>query len=468
MSRLLIRNAEVEGRAGLDVRLAGGRIVEIGPALRGPEDSLDARGGALIPGLIDHHIHLLATAARAESLALDEVRGADAFARRLAAWAAERPPGQWLRATGWHEHHHGPLDRAVLDRLAPGHPARVQDQTGALWVLNSAALQRLGDDLPEAVERGPDGAPTGRLWRADAWLRARLSAVPPPLGPLGARLAALGVTGVTDASVTTDETAARLLADAHRTGALPQRLMLMSGGPLAAAEDGAFAVGPLKILLDDRDLPTPQALAGRIALARRLGRPVAAHCVTAAELAVMLAALDDAGAAPGDRIEHGGVIAAGAIGELRRLGLTVVTQPAFVFERGDRYRAEVDPAEQDDLYRIASLVAAGVPVAASSDAPYADPDPWLGLRAAAERRTRAGAVVGKGERVPARRALGLYLGDVADPGGAERRVDVGARADLCLLDAPLVDVLAAPDAGRVVATLIDGRVSAVRGQATTA
>ena len=458
MTGFLIRNAEVDGREGLDVRLAEGRIVEIGRGLGGTEDSLDACGGALIPGLIDHHIHLLATAARADSLAMDDARGPHAFAERLSAWLAARPPGQWARITGWHEHHHGALDRLALDRLAPGHPVRVQDQTGALWILNSAALARLGGDWPGGLERGYDGTPTGRLWREDAWLRDQIGPVPPPLAPLGERLAAAGVTGITDASVTTDETSAGLLAQAHRDGALPQRLMLMSGGPLAAPADGAFAVGPLKILLDDRDLPDPEALAERIALARRLGRPVAAHCVTAAELAVMLAALGEAGARPGDRIEHGGIIAPDAIGELRRLGLTVVTQPAFIFERGDRYRAEVDPDEQPDLYRCASLIAAGVSVAASSDAPYANPDPWAGIRAAIQRLTRAGETLGEGERVAARRALGLYLGNLTDPGGLERTIVVGGPADLCLLKAPLDEALAAPTADLVEATFVGGRM----------
>jgi hypothetical protein len=49
---VLIRGAEVEGRAPIDVRIAGDRIAEIGAALargRG-EPELDARGGALLPG----------------------------------------------------------------------------------------------------------------------------------------------------------------------------------------------------------------------------------------------------------------------------------------------------------------------------------------------------------------------------------------------------------------------------------
>jgi len=459
MSVLILNNVEVAGRAGLDVRLEDGRIAEMGVGLTGPGERLDARGGALIPGLIDHHLHLLATAARADTLALEDVAGPHDLAARLAVFARARPVGTWVRAAGWREHHAGPLDRAALDRIAPDHPVRVQDQTGALWILNSRALEWLGDaDLPAAVERDAAGRPTGRIWRGDAWLQSRIGRSPPPLAPIGTALAAAGVTGVMDASVSTDAAAAAVLAEAARSGDLPQRLRLMSGGDLAAPGDGAFAIGPLKILFDDRDLPPLDAVTDKIALARRLGRPVAAHCVTAAELAVMLAAFDMAGARAGDRIEHGGVIAPAAVGELKRLGLTVVTQPAFIFERGDRYLAEVDPAEQNDLYRCASLLAAGVPVAGSSDAPYGSLDPWTALRAAVDRRTRSGAPIGPGERISAAAALGLYLGPFEDPGGLARRIAPGEAADLCLLKTPLRAALDDLDAGAVAATFVGARL----------
>src|SRR5262249_52178348 len=148
----------------------------------------------------------------------------------------------------------------------------------------------------------------------------------------------------------------------------------------------------------------------RIEGARTQGRAVAVHCVTAGEFALTLAAFEIAGARPGDRIEHGGLIPAEAIPVLKALGLTVVTQPAFVFERGDRYLAEVEPAEQGDLYRCASLLAAGVPVAGSSDAPYAAPDPWAGMAAAIARRTRGGRPIGPSEGVAPDAALALWLG----------------------------------------------------------
>jgi predicted amidohydrolase YtcJ len=456
---VILRDVEVEGRAGLDVRLEAGRVARIGARLPRGGSEIDGRGGALIPGLADHHIHLFALAAQRDSVTLDGVRDAASFRLRIKSAVDDRPPGAWLRVTGYHERMAGDLSRETLDEIAPRHRLRVQHQTGSLWMLNSLALAAVESaDAPPSVERGPDGRPTGRIWRGDAWLRTRIGAEPPPLAPLGRQLAAYGITALTDASVTTDADAAGRLADAHRAGELPQRLMLMSGGALAAPADGAFAVGPVKVLLDDHALPDFDDFTARIAQARRWGRGVAVHCVTAGELALSLAAFEAAAARPGDRIEHGGVIPAAAIAQLRALGLTVVTQPAFVRERGERYLAEVAPAEHPDLYRCATLLAAGVPVAGSSDAPYASPDPWAGIAAAADRRTSGGATLGVAERVSAVAALTLYLGAATAPGGAATRVEVGAAADLCLLGAPLRDVLAAPDAGHVRATFIGGRL----------
>ena len=99
---------------------------------------------------------------------------------------------------------------------------------------------------------------------------------------------------------------------------------------------------------------------------------------------------------------------------------------------------------------------AGIPVAGSSDAPYAAIDPWAAMRAATARRTAAGRAIGAAEAIGAAQALGLYLGAFDDPGRAPRRIVVGMAADLCLLDAPLADVLASLSAERVRATFIDG------------
>src|SRR5205085_12179953 len=136
--------------------------------------------------------------------------------------------------------------------------------------------------------------PTGGIWRGDAWLSARLGRVAPPLAPVGAALAACGVTGVTDTSATNDATTAAVFAAAVACGELPQRVMLMSGGELSPP--AGLQLGPVKVLLDEDTLPDLDAFIARIALARDWGRCVAVHCVTAAELGLTLAAFEAAGA----------------------------------------------------------------------------------------------------------------------------------------------------------------------------
>ena len=66
---MLLRHAEVDGRFQADLRVSHGMITKVAPALRrrGDERVFDCRGGAVLPGLCDHHVHLHALAARAGS-----------------------------------------------------------------------------------------------------------------------------------------------------------------------------------------------------------------------------------------------------------------------------------------------------------------------------------------------------------------------------------------------------------------
>jgi predicted amidohydrolase YtcJ len=335
------------------------------------------------------------------------------------------------------------------------------DQSAALWLLNTRALEAVGEPLPRGAERDTAGRPTGRFWREDRWLRERLGNQPPDLADLGRILAGFGVTAVTDATATTDQAGAELLASARRSGALPQRLTLMSAGPLAPPEDGAFSVGPVKLVLDERDLPALDDLVGRIEAARRQRRRVAVHCVTAAELALTLAAFEAAGAMRGDRIEHASIVPLEAVSRIRELGLAVVLQPGLIAKRGDRYLREVDAGERPDLHRCASLAEAGIPMGFSSDAPYGPLDPWVAIRAAMTRRTASGLVAGAQEAIAPDMAVRQYLSRPDDVGGAARRVRVGEAADLCLLSA---DVLTIVQDGRdaVTATIIGGQLAYTR------
>src|SRR5262249_36488645 len=131
------------------------------------------------------------------------------------------------------------------------------------------------------------------------------------------------------------------------------------------------------------------------------------------------------------RLEHVAECPPPLVSRIAALGLTVVTNPAFVRVRGDVYRAETDSAAWSWLYRARSLVAAAGP-----DAPIGPRSPWIGLAAARTRRTASGAVLGGRERLGAEAALALFTTRAADSLGAPAlgRLRAGGPADLVVVE----------------------------------
>jgi hypothetical protein len=304
----------------------------------------------------------------------------------------------------------------------------------------------------------------------DSWLAERLAAVAPTdtedrgtaLARVSAAAASVGVTGWTDATPERTDGDARTLVGAFVSGAIRQRLQLMlpraaTRAAIAEMEAAGVRPGPVKILLDDPSLPALDEFAALIAGAHRQRRAVAVHCVTRVQLLLTMAALDQAGSRPGDRIEHGALIPGDVIRPLAASGLTVVTQPNFVIERGDEYLADVPEVDQADLWRGQSLVAAGVAVAAGTDAPFGSPDPWLAIRAAVRRLTASGRRLGQREAVAPDTALGWWTGSGASP-AEPRCLSAGAPADLVVLDGPWSEALAGDGPVPVVATVIAGQL----------
>lgn len=467
---ILIRGIQIDGRA-CDVRLANGRIATIGNNIARllREPTLEGAGGALLPGLVDHHLHLHAFATATQSLQCGppSVRTADELATALTATIPG--PHQWIRGIGYTEDVAGDLDAAALDRLLPHHPVRIQHRSGALWMVNSVAAQQLQLSCADhpGIERDHRGTPTGRLWRADSWLRTRIAASQPPdLTGVGQTLARLGITAVTDATPDLDRAAVDSLHTASATAQLPQRLHLL-GVPAgdenrydkqSAEATSRVTTGPYKVVLADSQLPGIDSLADVIRSAHRNHRGVAAHCVTREALLLFLAALDDAGHHPDDRIEHGSMIPAEVVAVIARHRIRVITQPGFLADRGDDYLRDVPADDQPDLYRAKTLMRAGIPLALSSDAPYGPIDPWQNIAAATQRRTPRGAFANPKERLDPASALAAYLTPPSDPGGAPRKIQVGGAADLVLLRVPLSEMLASPRADNVAATVCAGQL----------
>jgi len=457
---MLIRHAELQGRARCDLRLERGVVTEIAASLdrHSGETVLEAAGAALLPGLHDHHLHLSALAAAGASVPCGppDIRNAAELVLRLAQAAASGEG--WIRGVQYHESVAGPIDRCWLDRHVAERPVRIQHRSGRLWVLNSAALALVaGDNAP--LERDVAGW-TGRLYDGDAWLRERIGGALPDLAAISRALAAQGVTGLTDATPRNDIATYQHFAAAQRRGELLQRLLVMGDASLDALPPGPGAIGrgPWKLHLHETDPPPYDEIVANFRRSHAAGRPVAVHCVTLTELVLATTALAEAGAVPGDRIEHASLTPPELLPILGELGVMVVTQPNFIRERGDAYRAETERAELPWLYRGRSFLNAGIPLAAGSDAPFGRPEPWLAMQAAVDRRCADGAVLGPDEALGAEQALALFLGPLDYAAGPARRIEIGMPADLCLLDRDWSSAREALAEVRVLATLRDGEM----------
>ena len=464
---MLIRGVEIMGSDASCLRIRDGQIQEIAAQLSPgvSERCIDAGGGALLPGLHDHHIHLMAAAAAMRSLDCRPSSVIDEAGLRDALQACPGGETDWIRGVGFHDSVGAEIDRHWLDRVCPGRPVRIHHRSGMLWILNSGALARLGivdgDKLPAGAEREPCGRLSGRFYDLDEWLGARQSGSAPGLCALGERLSARGVTGVTDAGPRNGEAEWRLLGNARMNGELPQRVVMMGSESLdtrVREGDPGLSVGPLKIYLRESEMPNFDKVVDRVRGAHGHARAVAFHCVARTELVFAIAVLEAAGSEIGDRIEHASICDDGMLTEIRRLGLTVVTQPNFITERGDQYLRDVPCADHDHLYRGAAFLRAGCALAAGTDAPYGDSDPWAAMRSAVYRRTAKGTQLTAAEVITPEQALAMFCCDPTRPGSGLRTLREGAPADLCLLDAPWNVVREDLDRRHVAATLINGQI----------
>ena len=423
--------------------LAVGSDGEIRRQGRSPNaEVIDCRGRALLPGFIDAHCHVLAYAASLLALdcspdAVSSIAGIQAAVRRQ---AEATPAGRWIRAVGYSE-----VDLAEgrhptrwdLDLAAREHPVRLIHRSGHACVLNSVALRLCGIGTETAeppggyMERDPDsGEPSGLLLEMNELMDRAV----PPLGweelLQGVRLAserflAAGVTSVVDASHTNGPSEWELLRRMRQEGHLLPRLTAMVGleHREAAARwreseggDGSLELGAVKIVikeLGEEIYPEGDALAEMVSEAHAEGWQVAIHAVEERAVAAAAGALSRALAqVPRQnhrhRIEHCGVCPPPLVERIATAGLTVVTQPSFLYYNGDRYLRQVPPQRQPYLYPLRSLLGAGVRLAGGSDCPVVRPEVVAGLYGAVVRRSKGGQPVGGEESISVEEALGLY------------------------------------------------------------
>lgn len=130
---------------------------------------VDARGGAILPGINDGHMHFCASAVAALVMLDIGPRTAPTWEAVGARIATARPGSDgWIRAHGWDTSVLGPGGPAEVYSARPDTPVVAFDQTGHQLLLNAAAVRAIGG-IPSVAPRGgvigmnSDGSPNGLL-----------------------------------------------------------------------------------------------------------------------------------------------------------------------------------------------------------------------------------------------------------------------------------------------------------------
>ena len=467
-----------------------GRILAIGVGARaaaGRGAEVVRLSGEAWPGLGDAHLHLEGMAERRLSVELTGVPSKDAALRRVAERARSTSRGGWIEGGGWYNDAWPETafpTRRDLDRVASGRPIFLRRKDGhSAWV-SSEALRRAGIDhaTPDpaggVIDRDPDGEPTGIL-RETAMQLVDVHIPHPSEADLDAgmaktlaALARLGLTGVH----TMDS--ARQFASLQRLHAKrPLPVRVTYNLPLADLEhaarlgvrsgwgDGRLRIWGVKAFLDGSLGSRTAEMLDGTGTARLTDADLKAmieRCVRA-ELNVCLHAIGDgavrralnalephrnAWAQWRPRIEHAQCVDPADMPRFASIGVIASMQPIHAV--ADRELADHHwPRHTAQSYAWGALHRAGAMLAFGSDAPVETADPLAGIDAATAWRRRAAwhpelAI----SRAAAMRA---YSANVAYAAGMEK--ETGA------LRAGLQCDLTVVDSGRVVATVVGGRVS---------
>jgi predicted amidohydrolase YtcJ len=502
------------------VAITGDRIVAVGGnasvrARSGPDTrTINLRGRAVIPGLMDNHLH---SAGGGPGVDLSRVRSLDELSAAIRARAESTPPGEPIVSNSdWHEaqlrEQRLPL-RDDLDRIAPNHPV-VLVRGGHEYIANSAALSRWGvtERTPEPeggrLTRYPDGRLNGEL--VDTARSLMKLPAPPQRSPeeqIAARVAdykklhAAGLTTVRHPGIQGSDY--RVLQEMQRRGVLTMRVnaLLRPGGDAATVArtldqwaigpgegDAYLRVGGIKLAVDGgfegglmrepyeepwgehgafRGLQTVErdGFVDTVRLLNQRGWRVATHAVGDSAMDLVLDAYERANAdAPiADRrwsLEHAFIGRADHLPRLKALGAALAVQN-HLYLAGPSLVRYWGPERAGLTTPVRTYLDAGLPVSSGTDAPVVPYPPLWTLYHFITRDTISGGVLGPTERVTREEALRMatmgnawLMMEERDKGS----IEVGKLADLVVLSE---DPLTAPEASvrdaSVLLTIVGGK-----------
>ncbi len=493
MQPTLFAGCVPEVAAGLD-----GRILAVGEAAR----SAAGRGARMVrlrgrawPGLIDAHVHLEGLADRNLTLDLTGTASLDEALARIRSWSGRLTDEAWVVGSGWYNDAWPDPSfptRSRLDDAAGGRPAYVRRKDGhSAWVssaaLRLAGIERATEDPPGGrIDRDELGEPAGILRETAMQLVSDL--VPPPgdaqLDDAMARaltgLAGLGLTAVHSMDTARGFGSWQRLRTRGRlpvriTYNLPltdlphaERLGVRSGWGdewlriwgVKAFLDGSLGSRTAE-MLDGSGTPR-LVQADLLDLVERCARAELNVCVHAIGDGAVHRALDALATRKGawsnwrPRIEHAQCVSPKDVKRFARIGVIASMQPIHAV--ADRELAdEYWPRVTAHSYAWGALERAGARLAFGSDAPVETADPLAGIEAATVWRRKA--AWHPDLAVSRASALRAYTAGAAYAVGMER--DLGGLRPGKLCDMTVIDE------GRVVATIVGGRVSFLRKPPST-
>jgi predicted amidohydrolase YtcJ len=495
--------------------LAAGTRADVEPLVRSGTRRIDLAGRTLVPGFHDAHVHVWKVGHLLTTLVdLRDAEDLPAIARAIRESASSLPPGAWVLGRGYNEARlaegRAPT-RHDLDAALPGRLVYLTRTCGHIGVASTAALRLAGVGAATTPPSGgaivcdERGEPTGELH--ETAMGVVTDRIPEPTAAEYQRMIvaaarhqlARGITSATDAGVTPELLA--VYRDMDARGALPYRVNAMAlrhpvGGtrtyPLPERHASDFLrIDSIKLLADGGLSGATAALRvpyrhcpdrGVLRLTRAqlvdlawdahaAGLRIATHAIGDAAIEEVLAAYEALAArrpGPCHRIEHFGLPSRDHLRRAAALRVIAVPQTVFIHALGANFRRYLPDSLVPQVYPVAAMLAAGLCVALSSDAPVVkDDDPLLGIQAAVTRRDASGEPVVPEEAITAAEALYAYTvggarasGDDATRGSLTR----GKWADLTVLDA---NPLEAPPGEiariRVDMTVVGGRIVHERG-----
>lgn len=510
------------------VAVQGNKVLRVGSnreiqrLARAQTTVIDAKGGSVLPGFNDAHMHLIGGGLSLDQVSLAEADTLDAVRETIKAWADANPAREWIRGRGWQ---YAPFPgglptRHLLDQLVPDRPAYLVSYDGHTGWANSAALEIAGitgatkDPVNGVIVRDARGEPTGVLKEAAMGLMSQVLPIPTREERLAAARAAIveahrvGVTSVQVAGGSADDL--EIFDELRKRDELTVRVyQALTVEPDATAEDldaldevrerfeddPLLKTGAAKIMADgvvetrtaamlepyeETEDDRGEAMIAIDALTRlvseldRRGWQVITHAIGDAAIretldAYKLAASANPAPARGrrHRVEHVETPAPDDVPRFGREGVVASLQPAHGVppSADDPWATNLGPERAARGWMSRSLAGAGATLAFGSDWPVADIDPLLGIFVAVNRTTTDGEPEGgwmPGERLSLEDAIRAYTSSAAWASFDEQRkgrLEPDMLADIIILSKDLFAL--PPDRlleAEVVTTIVDGKV----------